>query len=132
MCTYLDHLIVFHVPLVERISAFVIEVPTESQTVVVRVASRVPPSIALRDRPLKATSLSFRLIRMSMDAADFQESNPIMFEWTLRGLKDLFESRCGGCDLMSPESHSVLARARRNRKQRGVPSLAEDGGKYVV
>ncbi len=29
-----------------------------------------------------------------MDAVEFQESNSITFEWTLRGLKNLFESRC--------------------------------------
>lgn len=28
-----------------------------------------------------------------MDAVEFQESNSIVFEWTLRGLKNLFESR---------------------------------------
>ena len=29
-----------------------------------------------------------------MDTVEFQESNSITFEWTLRGLKALFESRC--------------------------------------
>jgi hypothetical protein len=29
-----------------------------------------------------------------MDEVEFQESNSIVFEWTLRGLKNLFESRC--------------------------------------
>ena len=36
-----------------------------------------------------------------MDTAEFQESSSITFEWTLRGLKNLFESRyvCG-CDVL--------------------------------
>ena len=29
-----------------------------------------------------------------METVEFQESNSITFEWTLRGLKTLFESRC--------------------------------------
>jgi hypothetical protein len=37
---------------------------------------------------------SVRFARNTMDEVEFQESNSIVFEWTLRGLKNLFESRC--------------------------------------
>lgn len=33
------------------------------------------------------------------DVQEFQESTTIKFEWTLRGLKQLFESRCGSASI---------------------------------
>ena len=39
-------------------------------------------------------SLSLNAVAME-DVQEFQESTTIKFEWTLRGLKQLFESRCG-------------------------------------
>ena len=47
----------------------------------------------------------FVLVKKRMDTAEFQESNSITFEWTLRGLKNLFESRCvRGCHVPCKEN----------------------------
>jgi len=43
------------------------------------------------------------------DVQEFQESTTIRFEWTLRGLKQLFESRCD--HLVSDISRSEVADA---------------------
>lgn len=44
--------------------------------------------------PSRNPSSSLAVVTME-DVQEFQESTTIRFEWTLRGLKQLFESRCG-------------------------------------
>ena len=48
-----------------------------------------------RRAPILSRNPSQSLTVVAMDnVQEFQESTTIKFEWTLRGLKQLFESRC--------------------------------------
>jgi len=49
-----------------------------------------------RRTPILSRNPSSSLTTVAMDdVQEFQESTTIKFEWTLKGLKQLFESRCG-------------------------------------
>jgi len=65
-----------------------------------------------------------------MDTAEFQESNSITFEWTLRGLKNLFESRCVcGCHVPRMTS-PVLSKGE--TKSKVTKSTKFGGGRWQV
>ena len=66
----------------------------------VRTVSRTRPQLTQPPRPASPRTAYYFPYFPSpspaperMDAVEFQESSSIVFEWTLRGLKNLFESR---------------------------------------
>ena len=69
-----------------------------------------------------------------MDAVEFQESNSIVFEWTLRGLKNLFESRW----VLQPPVSSNLPQEPQPRFSKGeakskvTKSAKFGGGRWQV
>jgi hypothetical protein len=63
-----------------------------------------------------------------MDAVEFQESNSIVFEWTLRGLKNLFESRWVLQPLCSPVATASSTRSSKGEAKSKVTKSAKFGG----
>ena len=56
-----------------------------------------------RRAPILSRYPSSSLTTVAMDdVQEFQESTTIKFEWTLRGLKQLFESRCDRFRFLPP------------------------------
>lgn len=75
---------------------------------------------------------------MMDSAAEFQESKSITFEWTLRGLKSLFESRCA---TLNGRGISVCRRfftynasscSKGEAKSKVTKSVKFGGGKWQV
>src|SRR5712691_6928312 len=69
-----------------------------------------------------------------MDAAEYQESNSITFEWTLRGLKNLFESRCAcGCHVPRWDARRNSFRfSKGEAKSKVTKSTKFGGGRWQV
>lgn len=64
---------------------------------------------------------------------EYKESTTITFEWTLRGLKSLFETRLVCWSGIIPDAcWAYTAKATRSRKWQNRSDLEEDGGRQVA